>query len=185
MGILESPVGAGCYLVQTRVSSFYKPTVTEFPILFFLFEVSCRTFLTSFLKLSFREVSVRTVAETWLLLVSLRAALKNLVIYLAVQGLSCGTQDLGYSLQHAGSSSLTRDGTQVPCIGSAEPTHWTTGKSQRQRFFSETSARWFPLASRESSLECSEILIAKTAGQTVISNNSWNRDHLKFYFRWE
>ena len=40
-------------------------------------------------------------------------------IYLAVPGLSCGTQDL--ELQHSGSSSLTRNGTRTPCIGSMEP----------------------------------------------------------------
>lgn len=40
-------------------------------------------------------------------------------IYLAVPGLCCGTQDL--ELQHSGSSSLTRNGTGTPCIGSIEP----------------------------------------------------------------
>ena len=42
-------------------------------------------------------------------------------------GLNCGTQDLrsllwveNSQLQDAGSSSLTRDGTRAPCIGSSE-----------------------------------------------------------------
>ena len=62
-----------------------------------------------------------------------------LLIYLAAQGLSCGTLDLHCSmldlhcsmwdlhcdmwdlqLQHVGSSSLTRDSTRAPCIGSTE-----------------------------------------------------------------
>ena len=54
-------------------------------------------------------------------------------IYLAVLGLSCGTRDLHcgvwdllveacgiFYLQCAGSSSLTRDRTCAPCIGSTE-----------------------------------------------------------------
>ena len=45
------------------------------------------------------------------------------LIYLAMPRLSCGTQDLSLqhvtsSLWHVGSGSLTRDRTQVPCIGS-------------------------------------------------------------------
>ena len=40
-------------------------------------------------------------------------------------------------------------------------------------FLAEMSARWFPLASRESSLECPGILIAKVAGKSIASNNSW------------
>ena len=41
-------------------------------------------------------------------------------IYLAALGLSCDTQDLQFSLWHVGSSSLTRDWTWAPCIGSRE-----------------------------------------------------------------
>ena len=40
------------------------------------------------------------------------------LIYLALLGLSCSTWDL--YLQYVGSSSLTRDRTQVPCIRSAK-----------------------------------------------------------------
>ena len=39
-------------------------------------------------------------------------------IYLAALGLSCGMRNL--NLRHVGSSSLTRDQTLAPCIGSAE-----------------------------------------------------------------
>ena len=44
------------------------------------------------------------------------------IIYLAVLGLTCGMQDLPSSLkfQHVGSSSLSRDPTQGPCLGSTE-----------------------------------------------------------------
>ena len=41
-------------------------------------------------------------------------------IYLAAPGLSCSLQGLWSLLWHLGSSSLTRDQTQVPCTGSAE-----------------------------------------------------------------
>ena len=51
----------------------------------------------------------------------------HLFIYLAALGLSCSQALDRPSLQHegssvvaVGSSSLTRDGTQVPCIGSME-----------------------------------------------------------------
>ena len=40
--------------------------------------------------------------------------------YLAAPGLSCGMWALGSSLQHVGSSSLTRDRTWAACIGSME-----------------------------------------------------------------
>ena len=39
-------------------------------------------------------------------------------IYLAALGLNCDVQDL--SLWHVGSSPLTRDRTQAPCIGNSE-----------------------------------------------------------------
>ena len=39
-------------------------------------------------------------------------------VYLAAPRLSCGTRDLQSSLQHVGSSSLTKDQTQSPCSGS-------------------------------------------------------------------
>ena len=39
-------------------------------------------------------------------------------IYLAIPGLSCGTQDL--YLLHVGSSSLSGDQTLAPCIGSVQ-----------------------------------------------------------------
>ena len=42
----------------------------------------------------------------------------SIFIYPAVLGLSCCMQDL--QLQHVGSSSLTRDQTWVPCIGSMQ-----------------------------------------------------------------
>ena len=41
-----------------------------------------------------------------------------LVSYLAVLGISCDTLDL--YLRHVGSSSLTRNGTQAPCFGTAK-----------------------------------------------------------------
>ena len=41
--------------------------------------------------------------------------------YLAVLGLTCDTWDIKSLLQHMGSSSLTRDQTQAPCIGSMAP----------------------------------------------------------------
>ena len=43
---------------------------------------------------------------------------------LAVPGLSCGTQDL--LLQHAGSSSLTREQTWVPALGGWRLSYWTS-----------------------------------------------------------
>ena len=43
-----------------------------------------------------------------------------LFIYLVALGLSCSTQDPQFSLWHARSSSLTRDRTPDPCIGSIE-----------------------------------------------------------------
>ena len=44
-----------------------------------------------------------------------------MVIYLlAALSLSLSIQDLPSSLQHVWSSSLTRDRTQAPCIGSVE-----------------------------------------------------------------
>ena len=39
-------------------------------------------------------------------------------LYLAALDLSCSTRDLQSSLKQMGSNSLTRDRTQVPCIGS-------------------------------------------------------------------
>ena len=41
------------------------------------------------------------------------------LFFLTVPGLSCGTLDL-FSCGHVGSSSLTRDLTGAPCIGSTE-----------------------------------------------------------------
>ena len=41
-------------------------------------------------------------------------------VYLATPHLSCGTWDLQSSLQHVGSSSLTRNQTQSSCTGSGE-----------------------------------------------------------------
>ena len=43
-----------------------------------------------------------------------------LFIYMVALGLSCDTQDPRFSLWHARSSSLTRDWTPDPCIGSIE-----------------------------------------------------------------
>ena len=40
---------------------------------------------------------------------------RYLCIYLALLGLSCGSQDLQSSLQHVGYSSLSRDQTWAPC----------------------------------------------------------------------
>ena len=40
------------------------------------------------------------------------------IFYLTVPGLSCGMKDL--QSQHVGSSFLTRDPTQAPCIGNME-----------------------------------------------------------------
>ena len=52
---------------------------------------------------------------------------KNFIssFYFPVPGLSCGMQTLSICV---GSSSLTRDGTLAPCIGSEGPRHWTTRK---------------------------------------------------------
>ena len=44
----------------------------------------------------------------------------KIFIYLALSCLNCGTQDLRSLLWHAESSSLTKDQTQSPCIGSME-----------------------------------------------------------------
>ena len=44
--------------------------------------------------------------------------LRVLVVALGIFSLHCGVQHL--YLQHVGSSSLTRDGTQTPCIGNTE-----------------------------------------------------------------
>ena len=49
---------------------------------------------------------------------------KYLFVYLAVPGLSYSMWNLW--LQHVGSSSLTRDRTQAPCIGVWSLRHWTT-----------------------------------------------------------
>ena len=46
---------------------------------------------------------------------------KLLFMYLAGSDLSCGTQDLQSSLQHMGSSSLTRNPAQSPALASTEP----------------------------------------------------------------
>ena len=45
---------------------------------------------------------------------------KYIFIYLTAPGLSCTTQDLQSELQYTGSSSLTRDRAQAPCIRNAE-----------------------------------------------------------------
>ena len=45
----------------------------------------------------------------------------SIFTYLAVLGLSCDTWDIQSLLQHMGSSSLTRDQTQAPCIRSMAP----------------------------------------------------------------
>ena len=53
-------------------------------------------------------------------------------------------------------------------------------------FLAEMLAKWFPLPSRESSLECPGMLtIAKVTGKSIASNISKHRDHLKFYFHWK
>ena len=54
---------------------------------------------------------------------------KYLFIYLAVQCLSCSTWNLQPLLQYVGSSSLTRDQTQAPCIESAVLAIRPPGKS--------------------------------------------------------
>ena len=46
--------------------------------------------------------------------------LSKILIYLAMSGLNCGMWAIPSLLQHAGSSSLIRDQTQAPCIGSAD-----------------------------------------------------------------
>ena len=46
--------------------------------------------------------------------------LKYLFIYFAVFDLSHSTKDLQFSMGPVGSSSLTRNQTQAPCIGSTE-----------------------------------------------------------------
>ena len=57
---------------------------------------------------------------------------KLLFMYLAGSDLSCGTQDLQSSLQHMGSSSLTRNPAQVPCISKHRAlATGSPGKSQK------------------------------------------------------
>ena len=59
-----------------------------------------------------------------------------------------------------------------PALGVKSLSHWTTGKSQRQHFGGGgTSARCFPLASRESSLECPEIFSSVQFSCSVMSNS--------------
>ena len=44
----------------------------------------------------------------------------------------------------------------------------------RAAFLALLSARWYTLASRKSSLECSRtLIIAKAAGKSIVCNNSW------------
>ena len=57
------------------------------------------------------------------------------LIYLAAVGVSCGIRDLQYSLRHVGSSSLTRNGTPAPCIGSVESVTGPPGKSCKPGLF--------------------------------------------------
>lgn len=45
--------------------------------------------------------------------------------YLAVPDLGCSMWDLPSSLWHVESSSLTRDQTWAPCVGSRVLSHWT------------------------------------------------------------
>ena len=68
--------------------------------------------------LSIPSLWVFTVHQPWAL-VSIIPLLK-IFIYLVFLGLSSSPQDLQPSLWHVGSSSLTRDGTLAPCIGSLE-----------------------------------------------------------------
>ena len=58
--------------------------------------------------------------------------------YLALLGLSCGTQDLDLCcgmqvllLWHVGTSSLTRDKTQSPALATWSLSHWTTRLSPK------------------------------------------------------
>ena len=61
-----------------------------------------------------------------------------------------------------------------PALGVKSLSHWTTGKSQRQHFGGGgTSARYFPLASRESSLECPEIFSSVQFSCSVVSDSLW------------
>ena len=56
------------------------------------------------------------------------------LVYLAALSLSCSMRDL--QLQwHVGSSSLTRDWTWAPCIGSWSFSHWTTREVPHVVFF--------------------------------------------------
>ena len=53
---------------------------------------------------------------------------------------------------------------------------WLLFVPLRSAFLTEMSARWFPLASRESSLECPGILIiAKVTGKRTPFNNFWTQ----------
>lgn len=63
-------------LLGANQSFLFLPNqqLLNFPSCFSFSEVSCYTVLTSFPKLSFREISLGTMAEVWLTLVSLRAA---------------------------------------------------------------------------------------------------------------
>ena len=47
-------------------------------------------------------------------------------MYLAAPGLSYGKMDLLSSLWHVGSSSLTMELSQAPCIGDRSLSYWTT-----------------------------------------------------------
>ena len=58
------------------------------------------------------------------------------LIYLTVLGLSCSKQD--FQLQNVGCSSLTRDGTWPPCIGSLESQPLDHQGSPRVKFSDES-----------------------------------------------
>ena len=69
----------------------------------------------------------------------LKTKTKNTFIYLAALSLSCNMQDLQSSLKHAGSSFLTRDRTQAPCIRSTVLAAGPPGKSSTPTFGNDQS----------------------------------------------
>ena len=75
MGILESPVGLGHYLVQTQSFLFLSnQRLLNFQSCLSFSEANCGASLASFSKLSFGKISLWTMTEVWLLLVLWTAA---------------------------------------------------------------------------------------------------------------
>ena len=76
----------------------------------------------------------------------------KIFIHLAAPGLSCGMQDL--QLQHVGSSSLTRDGTQPAALGVQSLSHRTTGEVPPVSFKDFKVQRQREMRKQESEIQC-------------------------------